>query len=201
MRWPGRRGRNLRVQGPCASDARWRESLKNLHVGDDVTLGGTTYLLMRAGGRVRIGQRCRSAPRSGSSGERGPPLDLGDDVQAWAATACHGGHGLSNGADSWLAGFVYMNTSDHKIERVGSSASREHGAAIAIRAATAWEATASSARGVRTGRGSVVGAGAWSQILRRRGHVEAIPRACCAAEENQARTNPQRGAPGSIAQA
>ncbi|SNS11434.1 hypothetical protein SAMN04488503_2802 [Humidesulfovibrio mexicanus] len=154
-------GRNLRVQGPLRILLRDGASLKNLHVGDDVTLGGTTYLRMRAGGRVRIGQRVSLGTEVWLVAANAALLELGDDVQVGSYCLLNGGHGLSIGADSWLAGFVYLNSSDHKIEP--GRLIREQGytgAAIAIGPDNWLGGHSFICKGVRTGRGVVVGAGA-----------------------------------------
>lgn len=48
-------GRNFRVQGPVEVLLRDGASLRNLHIGDDVTLGGRTYIRLRKRGRITLG--------------------------------------------------------------------------------------------------------------------------------------------------
>lgn len=154
-------GPGLRVQGPLRVLLRDGASLRNLSLGRDVTFGGTVYLRMRAGGRVRLGDRVSLGTEVWLVTANQALLELGDDVQVGSYCLLNGGHGLSIGADSWLAGFVYLNSSDHSIEP--GRLIREQGyvgAAIAIGPDNWLGGHSFICKGVRTGRGVVVGAGA-----------------------------------------
>ncbi|MGE4265185.1 MAG: acyltransferase [Desulfovibrio sp.] len=154
-------GGGLRVEGPLRILLRDGASLRNLSIGHGVALGGTVYLRMRAGGRVRLGDRVALGTEVWLVTANNALLELGDNVQVGSYCLLNGGHGLSIGADSWLAGFVYLNSSDHGIEP--GRLIREQGyvgAAIVIGPDNWLGGHSFICKGVRTGRGVVVGAGA-----------------------------------------
>lgn len=153
-------GTGLCVQGPLRLLLRDGASLRNLRIGQGVTLGGTLHLRLRAGGRVRLGDRVSLGTEVWLVCANQALLELGDDVQVGSYCVLNGGHGLSIGADTWLAGFVYLNSSDHRMEPGRLIRQQGYvGAPIAIGPDNWLGGHSFICKGVSTGTGVVVGAG------------------------------------------
>jgi acetyltransferase-like isoleucine patch superfamily enzyme len=104
-------------------------------------------------------------------------LELGDDVQV-AATACSTAGTAFHRGGFLAGGFVYLNSSDHKIEP--GRLIREQGytgAAIAIGPDNWLGGHSFICKGVRTGAASWWGPGPWSPNPSRRGHRRGQSRA------------------------
>lgn len=153
-------GRNLRVEGPLNLLLRDGARIDQITIGDDVTLSGTTYLRLRGNGRVTLGDRVTLGTEVWLVTANEATLSLGRHVQVGSYGIFNGGHGLSIGDDTWLAGFCYLNSSDHALEP--DRLIREQGyvgAPIAIGPDNWIGGHAFIGKGVTTGRGAVIGAG------------------------------------------
>ena len=154
-------GRNLRVDGPVKILLRDSADLRNLVIGNDVTLGGTTYIRMRQKGRVVLADGVRTGTEVWLVAANDAELRVGEGTALGSYSIFNGGHGLTIGARCILAAFVYVNTSDHQFKK-GSPIQEQgfFGAPVAIGDDVWLGGHVFVNKGVRIGSGSVIGAGA-----------------------------------------
>ena len=154
-------GRNLCVEGPIRILLRDGADLGNLEIGNDVTLGGKTYIRIRRQGRIILGDDVRTGTDVWLVAANDATLRVGAKTVLGSYSIFNGGHGLTVGADCTFAAFVYVNTSDHAFEK--GTLIREQGflgAPVAIGDDVWLGGHVFVNKGVEIGSGSVVGAGA-----------------------------------------
>lgn len=154
-------GRRLRVEGPVRIRLRDGASLRGLVVGDDVTLGGTTWLRLRRSGRIVLEDGVRTGTEVWLVSANEAELRVGEHTALGSYSIFNGGHGLTIGAGCVFAGFVYVNTSDHGVVR--GIPIREQGfvgAPVRIGDDVWLGGHVFVGKGVEIGSGAVVGAGA-----------------------------------------
>ena len=154
-------GRRLRVCGPLDLLLRDGASLRNVRIGDDVTLGGRTYIRLRRDGRLTLGDGVRTGVEVWLVGANDAELYVGPHTALGSYCIFNGGHGIRIGADCIFAGFVYINSSEHGYER-GELIRRQDffGEPVEIGNDVWLGGHVSVNKGVKIGTGAVVGAGA-----------------------------------------
>jgi acetyltransferase-like isoleucine patch superfamily enzyme len=154
-------GRRLRVGGRIDLLLRDGASLRNVRIGDDVTLGGATYIRLRRNGRLTIGDRVRTGVEVWLVGANDAELSVGANTALGSYCIFNGGHGLRIGADCLFAAFVYVNSSEHRFER-GEPIRLQgfDGAEVRIGDDVWIGGHVSVNKGVTIGTGAVIGAGA-----------------------------------------
>ncbi len=154
-------GRNLRVGGQIEVLLRDRASWRNIHIGENVTLGGRTYLRLRKNGRIRIGDGVHTGTEVWLVGANDAELFVGHHTTVGSYCILNGGHGLRIGSHCVLAAFVYLNSSDHAFAKGELIQAQGFvGAPIEIGDDVWLGGHVFVGKGVAIGRGTVVGAGA-----------------------------------------
>jgi carbonic anhydrase/acetyltransferase-like protein (isoleucine patch superfamily) len=154
-------GRNFRVDALPDLLLRDGASLKNLRIGDDVRFSGKVYIRMRRDGKITLGSGVKLANEIWLVTANDSTVSLGENVEVGSYCILNGGHGISVGQDSWLAGFVYLNSSDHKIAKGTPIRLQGYaGAPIRIGSDNWIGGQTFINKGVSTGHGVVVGSGA-----------------------------------------
>jgi acetyltransferase-like isoleucine patch superfamily enzyme len=153
-------GRNLKVMGPIKILLRDGGSLKNLDIGDNVTLGGRIYLRIRKNGKIVIGNGVRTGTEVWLVAANNEILSIGNNTILGSYNILNGGHKLIIGSDCIFAGFVYLNTSDHAFAK-GKIIQDQgfFGAPIVIGDDVWLGGQVFINKGVNIGMGCVVGAG------------------------------------------
>jgi acetyltransferase-like isoleucine patch superfamily enzyme len=154
-------GRRLRVCGPVDVLLRDGASLRNVRIGDDVTLGGRTYIRLRRDGCITVADGVSTGVDVWLVGANDAELAVGPNTSLGSYCILNGGHGLRIGADCVLAGFVYINSSEHGFDR-GELIRRQgfFGEPVEIGDDVWLGGHVSVNKGVTIGTGAVVGAGA-----------------------------------------
>ncbi|MCK5541084.1 MAG: hypothetical protein KAI40_00210 [Desulfobacterales bacterium] len=154
-------GKKVRILGKVNVLCRDGASLKNLIIEDNVEVEGVLYLRVRKSGRIIIEKNVKIATEVWLVTANESELRIRKNAIIGSYCILNGGHGIDIGEDSWLAGFVYLNSSDHKIE-LGEVIRKQGyiGAKIIIGANNWIGGHAFFNKGVITGEGVVVGAGA-----------------------------------------
>lgn len=154
-------GRGLQVHGPIEILLREGASLRNLQLGEGVSLGGKTYIRIRKQGRIDLGPGVRTGTEVWLVAANDDALTVGESTILGSYSIFNGGHGLTIGANCIFAAFVYVNTSDHGIKK-GELIQRQGfvGAPISIADDVWLGGHVFVSKGVRIGEGAVVGAGA-----------------------------------------
>ena len=154
-------GKRLRVLGPLDVLPRDGADLRNVQIGDDVTLGGRTYLRLRRQGRITLASGVRTGTEVWLVGANDAELVVGPNTTLGSYCILNGGHGLRIGSDCILAGFCYVNSSDHGIAKGELIRTQGFvGAPIEIGDDVWLGGHVFVNKGVRIGRGAVIGAGA-----------------------------------------
>ena len=130
-------GRNLQVKGPIHILLRDGARLANLIIGEDVMLGGTTYIRMRKDGKIILGEGVRTGTEVWlvaanddhfkrdqlikNQGFFGAPIVIGDDV--WLGGHVFVNKGVTIGTGSVIgAGAVVIESIDEYKVAVGNPA-------------------------------------------------------------------------------
>jgi len=154
-------GRRLTVAGPLDILCRDGATLANLEIGDDVTLSGRTYIRLRKSGRVRLADGVALGAEVWLVAANQAELAIGRGVRIGSYCILNGGHGIRIGEHAWFAGFVYLNSSDHEIAKGRLIQEQGYvGAPIVIGRDNWIGGHVSVNKGVTTGDGVVIGAGA-----------------------------------------
>jgi acetyltransferase-like isoleucine patch superfamily enzyme len=154
-------GKNLAVSGPLSILLRDGASLRNVLIGDDVTLGGRIYVRLRRGGRLAIGDAARIGTEVWLVAANDAALTIGRHTKIGSYNIFNGGHGISIGEHCLIAAFVYVNSSDHRHDGPDLIQNQGHvGAPIAIGDDVWVGGHVVVTKGVTIGTGAVIGAGA-----------------------------------------
>ena len=154
-------GRNLQVHGQIHILLRDGARLANLTIGDDVMLGGTTYIRMRKDGKIILGEGVRSGMDVWLVAANDAELRVGAGTTLGSYSIFNGGHGLTIGNDCIFAAFVYINSSDHHFKRDQLIKNQGFFGAPVVIGDDVWlGGHVFVNKGVTIGTGSVIGAGA-----------------------------------------
>lgn len=154
-------GENFLCAGPVELLLRDGASLRNLEIGENVSLGGKVYIRIRKNGRITLGDGVRTGTEVWLVSANDAELSIGENTILNSYSIFNGGHGLKVGAHCIFAAFVYINTSDHGF-RKGELIQRQpfFGAPIEIGDDVWLGGHVFVGKGARIGRGAVIGAGA-----------------------------------------
>ena len=154
-------GRNFKVTGCLDLLLRDGASLRNLVIGDDVTLGGKVYIRMRKNGKIILADNVRTGTEVWLVAANDKTFEICKNAILGSYSIFNGGHGLKIGAHCIFAAFVYVNTSDHPFKR-GELIQKQgfFGAPIQIGEDVWLGGHTFINKGVTIGDGSVIGAGA-----------------------------------------
>ena len=154
-------GCGLHVLGPIRLLLRDGATLKGLSIGDHVTFGGQTYIRIRKQGRITIADHVQTGTEIWLVAANDQELFIGSHTTLGSYCILNGGHGLKIGSDCVIAGFVYINTSDHAIARGKLIRTQGFtGAPIEIGRDVWLGGHVFVNKGTRIGDGAVIGAGA-----------------------------------------
>ncbi len=136
-------------------------SYKNLVIGNNVTLGGKTYIRMRRNGKIILGNNVSTGTDVWLVSANDAELKVGSNTVLGSYSIFNGGHGLEIGNDCIFAAFVYINSSDHHFAK--EQLIREQGffgAPVVIGDDVWLGGHVFINKDVRIGTGCVIGAGA-----------------------------------------
>jgi acetyltransferase-like isoleucine patch superfamily enzyme len=111
--WGARVGRNFKVHGSLDILTRDGATLRNVSIGDNVSVGGKLYLRMRKNGRITIKNGASVGTEVWLVTANDAELSVGENSALSSYSIFNGGHGITIGADCVFAGFVYVNSSEH----------------------------------------------------------------------------------------
>lgn len=153
-------GRNLQVHGTLDILLRDGASYRAVSIGDNVAFGGRAYIRMRSEGKMQIGSDIRIGTEIWLVAAKSARLSIGDHTALGSYGIYNGGHGIEIGENSLLAGFVYLNSSNHTMARGSLIRTQGHtGSPIRIGDDVWIGGHVSITSGVTVGNGAVVGAG------------------------------------------
>ncbi|MBL8089817.1 MAG: acyltransferase, partial [Anaerolineales bacterium] len=92
-------------------------SLKNVIIGDNVSLGGKLYIRMRKNGRILIKNGASFGTDVWLVTANEAEFIIGENSALSSYSIFNGGHGITIGSDCVFAGFVYVNSSEHHSKR------------------------------------------------------------------------------------
>jgi acetyltransferase-like isoleucine patch superfamily enzyme len=154
-------GRRFQVHGPIQLLLRDGASLRNLHIGDDVTFNGKVQLGFRKQGRITLGSGVRVSDQVAIAVANEAAMIVGDRTLLGPYNVFNAGHGIAIGSDCLLAAFVYVNSSDYVCRRDDRIANQGYvGAPIVIGDDVWLGGHVFVGKGVTIGTGAVLGAGA-----------------------------------------
>jgi acetyltransferase-like isoleucine patch superfamily enzyme len=90
---------------------------KNIEIGNNVSLGGKTYIRLRKNGKVILENGVRTGSEVWLVSANEQELRVGKNTVLGSYSIFNGGHGLRIGPNCVFAGFVYINTSDHNFKK------------------------------------------------------------------------------------
>lgn len=154
-------GCNFKAQGWLHILLRDNANLKNLVIGDNVTLGGKTYIRIRRNGNIILGDNVSTGTEIWLVSANDAQLKVGSNTVLGSYSIFNGGHGLEIGKDCIFAAFVYINSSDHHFAK--DQLIREQGffgAPVVIGDDVWLGGHVFINKDVRIGTGCVIGAGA-----------------------------------------
>lgn len=154
-------GKNFLAAGPVEILLRDGASLRNLEIGENVTLGGKVYIRIRKDGRIILADGIRTGTDVWLVSANAAELRIGKNTILSSYSIFNGGHGLKVGSYCIFAAFVYINSSDHGFQK-GELIQKQQffGAPIEIGDDVWLGGHVFVNKGVRIGRGAVIGAGA-----------------------------------------
>lgn len=161
LRWHGAKvGRNFIVEGLMHILLRDGGSLKNLSIGDNVTLGGTIFIRIRKNGKLIIQDGVRTGTHVWLVAANDAEFFIGEKTILGSYSIFNAGHGIRIEANCIFGAFVYMNTSDHVFKR-GELIQKQgfFGAPIEIGSDVWLGGQVFINKGVAVGKGTVIGAG------------------------------------------
>ncbi|HWP95224.1 MAG TPA: acyltransferase [Syntrophomonadaceae bacterium] len=153
-------GRNLVILGPLdillRDGARWRSII----IGDNVSLGGKTYIRLRKNGRLILEDGVRTGTENWLVSANNAELKVSKGAVLGNYSIFNGGHGLTIGEKCIFAAFVYINSSDHGLNKDAYIQDQGFvGAPVAIGSDVWLGGQVFIGKGVSIGDGAVVGAG------------------------------------------
>lgn len=106
-------GKNFNVHGSLDILLRDGASLRNVVIGDNVSLGGKLYIRMRKNGRITIKNGASFGTDVWLVTANDAEFIIGENSALSSYSIFNGGHGITIGSDCVFAGFVYVNSSEH----------------------------------------------------------------------------------------
>ena len=154
-------GRNFRANGPIVLLVRDGASLRNLRIGDDVVFDGRIQLGFRKQGRIIFGNGVRACDQVSIAAANDAALTVGDRTVLGPYNIFNAGHGVTIGADTTMAAFVYVNSSEYRSRRDQRIRYQGYLGAPVVIGDDVWlGGHVFVGKGVTIGTGAIVGAGA-----------------------------------------
>ncbi len=154
-------GRNFKVTGPLDIALRDGASLRQLEIGDDVQLLGRVYLRFRKAGRIVLETTSRISTEVWLVTANEATVRIGAGSQVGPYSILNGGHGVDIGERCLFGGFLYLNSSDHGIEKGTLIQEQGFTGAQVVIGDGAWVGgQVFVGKGVTIADGAIVGAGA-----------------------------------------
>lgn len=151
-------GRNLLVHGSLDILLRDGARLSALTIGDDVTLGNRVYFRIRKKGQITVASNVRIGTEVWLVAANESKLSIGENTALGSYGIYNGGYGVDIGSDCLFAGFVYINSSDHRFSRAELIRKQGHvGARVSIGNDVWVGGHVAVTQGVCIGEGSVIG--------------------------------------------
>ncbi len=153
-------GRNFQVHGSMDILLRDKAVLRNLKIGNNVTIGGLIHIRLRKNGKIVLCDSVRTGTEIWLVSANDNELIIGENTILGSYGIYNGGHGIKIGANCIIAGFVYLNTSDHNFKK-GDLIQKQgfFGAPINIGDDVWVGGHVFINKGVNIGNGSILGAG------------------------------------------
>jgi acetyltransferase-like isoleucine patch superfamily enzyme len=153
-------GSNLQVHGTLDILLRDGASYGAISIGDNVAFGGKAYIRMRSEGSMAIGSDIRIGTEVWLVTAKSAHLSIGNHTALGSYGIYNGGHGIQIGENSMLAGFVYLNSSNHAMARGSLIRTQGHtGSPIRVGNDVWVGGHVSITSGVTVADGAVVGVG------------------------------------------
>ena len=86
-------------------------------IGDNVTFGGKVYIRIRKNGKLILGNEVKTGPEVWLVTAKNSEFRVDENTVLGSYTIINGGHGVTIGSNCLFAAFIYINTSDHRINR------------------------------------------------------------------------------------
>jgi acetyltransferase-like isoleucine patch superfamily enzyme len=154
-------GRNFQVHGSLDILLRDGASYRSISFGDNVSIGGKAYIRIRKQGRIKVGSDILIGTEVWLVTAQDTELSIGDNSALGSYGIYNGGHGIHIGSNCLFAGFVYINSSNHKMDRGELIRNQGHTGAPIFIGEDIWVGGHVSVNsGVHIGTGSVIGSGA-----------------------------------------
>lgn len=152
-------GSNFRVHGSLDILLRDGASLRNVVIGDNVSIGGKLYLRIRKNGRIVIRDGVSFGTEIWLVTANDSEVLIGENSALSSYSIFNGGHGITIGADCVFAGFVYVNSSEHANKK-GEIIRKQgyYGAPVRIGNDVWLGGHVTVTQGVKIGDGAVIGA-------------------------------------------
>jgi acetyltransferase-like isoleucine patch superfamily enzyme len=153
-------GSNLQVHGTLDILLRDGASYRAISIGDNVAFGGKAYFRMRREGSIVISSDIRIGTEVWLVTAKSACLSIGNHTALGSYGIYNAGHGIQIGENSMLAGFVYLNSSNHAMARGSLIRTQGHtGSPIRIGDDVWIGGHVSITSGVTVGDGAVAGTG------------------------------------------
>lgn len=153
-------GKNFQVRSPLDILLRDGATYNAISIGDDVSFGGKVYFRIRKNGRVIVGSNVRIGTEVWLVAANSANVVVGDHSAIGSYGIFNGGHGIQIGANCLIAGFVYLNSSNHKMSRRELIRTQGHTGRPIVIGEDVWVGGhVSITSGVCVGDGAVLGVG------------------------------------------
>jgi acetyltransferase-like isoleucine patch superfamily enzyme len=153
-------GHNLQVHGTLDILLRDGSSFRAISIGDNVAFGGKAFIRMRSEGSLALGSGIRIGTEVWLVTAKSARLSIGDHSALGSYAIYNGGHGIAIGENTLLAGFVYLNSSNHAMVRGSLIRTQGHiGSQIRIGNDVWVGGHVSITSGVTVADGAVIGTG------------------------------------------
>jgi acetyltransferase-like isoleucine patch superfamily enzyme len=153
-------GKNVRFKGKLYILLRDGATYSNISIGDNVSFGGKTFVRLRKNGQISVEGDASFGTDVWLVSANEAKITIGEKVIIGSYCILNGGHGIEIGSGSWLAGFVYLNSSDHKTAKGISIQEQGYvGSPIKVGRDNWIGGHTFINKGITTGNGVVIGAG------------------------------------------
>lgn len=154
-------GKNLQVHDAFDILMRDGASYRSISIGNNVSVGGKLYIRIRKNGQIKLGSDIRVGTDVWLVTAQDSILSVGDHTGLGSYGIYNGGYGIEIGNNCLFAGFVYVNSSNHKIEHGELIRKQGYTGAPVLIGEDVWlGGHVTVTQGVRIGDGAVIGANA-----------------------------------------
>jgi len=153
-------GKKFVAGGPLDILLRDGASLKNLTIGDDVTLQGRTYVRMRSNGKIVVRNGVTIGTEVWLVTANDAEFVIGEKTIIGPYSIFNAGHGIEIGRMCIFGAFIYMNSSEHHFKK-GEFVQNQgfYGSKVTLGDDVWLGGHVMITKGVRIGDGVVIGGG------------------------------------------